>query len=148
MTSAIPYYWPAGYYEEVPTGPGVFFVTANKSGYLPGCYPDSVQLNTNDRRNDIDIYLYPLGLAEQAVAARQACPSISWDRGRLLVISDRECPARARVVNEVGRVVWRQAVELRTGTNHVALNSRLAAGVYFASCRFGQRTLKTKFVLY
>jgi hypothetical protein len=148
MASAVQYYWPEGYYEEVPTGPGVFLVTADKSGYLPGSYPDSVRLNTNERRRDVDIYLYPVGLAEQAVAAGRVCPCVSWYRDRLLVISDRDGPARATIVDEAGRLIWRQTVELRTGTNHVALDARLIPGIYFASCRFGQRTLKTKFALY
>jgi hypothetical protein len=148
MVSAEQYYWPAGYYEEMPTGPGVFFVTAAKEGYLPGCYSDSIRLNTNERQYYINIYLYPLGLAEQAVASGRACPCISWYRDRLLIVCDRECPARVRVVDEVGRVVWRQTVELRTGTNGVVLNAQLDPGVYFASCRLGERTLKTKFVLY
>jgi hypothetical protein len=148
MASAIQYYWPAGYYEEIPTGPGVFFVTATKTGYLPGYYPDSIRLNTNERQDDIDIYLYPLGLAEQAVAAGRVCPCISWCRDRLLIISDREGPACVRIVSEIGRVVWRQAVELRTGVNRLALNDRPTPGVYFATCKVAERTLRTKFVLF
>jgi hypothetical protein len=36
---------------------------------------------------------------------------------------------------------------LISGSNELALPS-LQSGVYFANCRLGQNTLKTKFVLY
>ena len=131
MLSAVQYYWPAGYFEEVPTGPGVFFVSAEKSGFLPGCYPDSVRLNTNERRSDINIYLYPVGLADQAVAAGRARPGSFWYADRLCVISERAGPARLTMVDELGRTVWNRAVELSTGVNRFSLDRRPSPGIYF-----------------
>ncbi len=147
MTSAYEYYWTAGYYEEVPTGPGVFFITAAKEGYLPASYPESIRLNTNARMPDIDIALYPVGLAEDAVDAGHAIPSISWHKGQLLIVSDRAGTVRVRLINEAGNLMWNRVIDLEPGVNHVG-SFRGPSGVYFASCLLRDRTLRTKFVLY
>lgn len=51
------------------------------------------------------------------------------------------------VYDNLGRVRVSERVALASGRNEVALTG-LQSGVYFASCRFGERTLKAKFVLY
>jgi hypothetical protein len=148
MSSAIHWYWPAGYYEEVPTGPGVFFVSAQKQGYLPGCYPDSVRLNTNERRSDINIYLYPLGLVDRAVTAGRALPGIFWYANRLLVISKNGGAARLTLSDELGRTVWNRTAVLRPGVNRLALDRRPGSGVYFARLLAREEQLAAKLVIY
>ena len=146
MQSAVRYYWPAGYYEEVPTGPGVFFVTASKPGYLSGCYPDSIRLNTDERRSDIHVYLYPVGLADQAVASGRARPGIFWYAGRLLIISDHAGRAHITVFDELGRLVWNSTVALHSGINRLSLHRQPGPGVYFARSQTDEEVLTAKLV--
>jgi hypothetical protein len=69
-------------------------------------------------------------------------------RGRTLVLdADRPGDALVSVYDNLGRVRMSEKVTLISGSNDLALPS-LQSGVYLANCRFGERTLNTKFVLY
>jgi hypothetical protein len=61
--------------------------------------------------------------------------------------ADRPGTALVTAYDNLGRVRMSEKVVLVSGSNELALPS-LQSGVYFASCRLGERTLKTKFVLY
>ena len=139
------YYAPQGCFAQRPTGPGRFVVTANYPGYLPYTYPATIELAPNEERNLV-IHLQRPGAVEQ----RSSTP-IEVDlrrRGRSLVLnSDRPGIALVSVCDNLGRVRMSEKVSLASGSNELALPS-LSSGVYFANCRFGERTLNTKFVLY
>jgi hypothetical protein len=135
----------SGYFQLRPTGPGRFVVTVECPGYLPYTYPDTLELAAN-QDNWLNIYLERACVAEgraglaSLVSLRQ--------RGRSLVLAtDRPGKALVAVYDNLGRVRISERVRLVSGTNEVALPS-LGSGVYFASCGFGDGTLKTKLVLY
>jgi hypothetical protein len=69
-------------------------------------------------------------------------------RGRTLVLStDRPGTALVAVYDDLGRARMSEEVALVAGSNEVALPG-LRSGVYFASCRFRERTSNAKLVLY
>jgi len=53
-------------------GWGTFLVTATKDGYLPGAWPESVTVTVDEQVVNIDIVLFPLGVAESPGAPRSA----------------------------------------------------------------------------
>jgi len=145
MPSGEAWGWPHGYFVQRPTGPGRFTVTASKTGYLPYAYPETIELAPNEGR-EVDIYLRRPGAVEESPSTPIAVDLSQ--RGRSLVLnSDRPGIAGVRVYDNLGRVRASEKVALVMGENELALPS-LGSGVYFANCRLGERTLKTKFVLY
>ncbi len=145
MLSRGVWHWPHGYFAQTPTGPGRFEVTVEYTGYLPYTYPETIKLAPNEGR-DINVYLQrPDAVAEGAGGATVFAVH---QRGRTLVLdADRPGPALVSVYDNLGRVRVLEKVALVEGKNELALPS-LRSGVYFANCRFGERTLNTKFVLY
>jgi hypothetical protein len=136
-----------GRYVMSPLGPGTYQVRAHSdSTYMPVYYPESVSIGVNKWRDSIDMTMYPVGLAEGRGVAKQAI--LVHQRGRMLVLAaDRPGAALVSVYDNLGRVRTSEKVSLASGSNELALPS-LRSGVYFASCRFRERTLKTKLVLY
>jgi len=135
----------SGHFELKPTGPGRFVVTVECAGYLPYTYPETIGLAANEERW-IGISLERVGAVEEQV--RRASVVGLHQRGRMLVLTaDQPGTALVSVYDNLGRVRMSEKVALVSGSNELALPS-LRNGVYFASCRFGERTLKTKLVLY
>jgi hypothetical protein len=137
--------WPPGYFAHSPTGPGEFVLSAEYPGYLPYTYPETIGLPPNGER-EINIRLQrPDAVAEQA---GDATVLRGHQRGRMLVLdADRPGIALVSVYDNLGRLRASEKVALVAGKNDLALPS-LRSGVYFVSCGFGQRVLKTKFLLY
>jgi hypothetical protein len=134
-----------GYFEERPTGPGTFTVTAECPGYLPGAYPDPIVLAPNEVRQ-IAIMLDCVGIAEEA--AGKANLVGLHQLGRMLVLTaDRAGTAVVTVCDNLGRVRMSEEVAVVAGSKDVPLPG-LQSGVYFARCQFGERRLRTKLVLY
>jgi hypothetical protein len=136
----------AGIYVMSPLGPGTYQVSAHSdSTYLPMYYPESVSIGVNGFRDSVDMTMYPVGVSE----SRETDPfTVLHQRGRTLVLNaDRPGPALVSVYDNLGRVRMSEKVMLVSGSNELVLPS-LSSGVYFASCRLGDRALKTKFVLY
>jgi len=136
-----------GRFTLSPLGPGSYEVSARSdSSYLPACYPESVSIGTNEWRDSINMTLYPAGVAEEPSHAAQQLAF--RQRGRSLILTaDRPGTACVMVYDNLGRVRMSERIAVVSGGNELAL-SRLRSGVYFASCRLGERTLKTKLVLY
>ncbi len=134
-----------GYFEERPTGPGKFVLTAEYPGYQPYTYPETINLAPNELQ-EIIIYLQRPGAVEERV--KSATVFELRQRGRTLVLdADRPGTALVSVYDDLGRVRMSEKVTLISGSNDLALPS-VGRGVYFANCRFGERTLNTKFVFY
>ncbi|MCX6843477.1 MAG: T9SS type A sorting domain-containing protein [candidate division WOR-3 bacterium] len=145
MQTGEPWWYGPSSFEQRPTGPGTFTVTAECPGYLPYTYPESIELAPNEGR-EIYIFLDPVGGTEEA-AGKALCVGLH-QRGRTLVLTANQ-PGTALVTvhDNLGRVMVSEKVALVSGSNQLAL-PRLSSGVYFAGCRFGEQTLNTKFVLY
>jgi hypothetical protein len=137
--------WPPGYFALTPTGMGRFVVTVDCPGYLPYEYPDTIGLPPNGGR-EINIYLQRPGAVDERTG--NAAVVDLHQRGRTLALNtDRAGIGVVTVYDNLGRVRMSEKVALVSGSNELALPS-LRSGVYFANCRFGERTLNTKFVLY
>jgi hypothetical protein len=135
----------SGRFELKPTGPGKFVVTAECAGYLPYTYPETVELAPNEGLG-LDICLERAGVAEEGIGSATLVGLCQ--RGRTLVLTSlRPGTGLVTVYDNLGRVRMSEEVALVSGSNELALPS-LRSGVYFASCRFGGQTLKTKLVLY
>jgi hypothetical protein len=134
-----------GWYQLMPTGPGRFVLSAECEGYLPYTYPETIELGPNDVCW-MDLHLVSAAMAEEV----EGHVSLVWlrQRGRMLVLNAAgPGTVLVSVYDNLGRVRMSEKVALVSGSNELALPS-LRSGVYFASCRFGERTLKTKLVLY
>ncbi len=136
-----------GRYVMSPLGPGTYQVSARSdSTFLPAYYPESASIGVNRWQDSINMTLYPVGLAEGRSTAEQA--TLLHQRGSSLVLSaDRPGTAFVSVYDNLGRIRMSEKVRVVSGSNELALPS-LQSGVYFVSCRFGERTLKTKLVFY
>jgi hypothetical protein len=134
-----------GYFELKPTGPGRFVVTVECAGYLPYVCPETIELAANEERW-LNVYLERAGVAEEGTGSATLV-GLS-QHGRTLVLSaDRPGAVLVSVYDNLGRVRTTEKVALVPGSNRLALPG-LRSGVYFVSCRFGERTLKTKLVFY
>jgi hypothetical protein len=135
-----------GRYILSPLGPGTYEVSAHAdSTYLPAYYPESVSIGVNGWRDSINMTMYPAGVAQESQPTSHC---FLLQHGRSLVIAaDRPGTALLTVYDNLGRVRMSEKVTLASGSNGLALTC-LRSGVYFASCRLGERTLKTKIVLY
>jgi len=134
-----------GDFDQVPTGPGRFEVTVEYTGYLPYTYPETIALAPNEGR-EVSVYLQRPVATEEPEENAINCEL--HQRGRSLFLdADRPGTALVSVYDHLGRVRATKRVVLVAGKNELALPS-LGSGVYFAGCRLGERTLKTKFVLY
>lgn len=137
----------AGRYAMSPLGPGTYQVSAHSdSTYLPSCYPESVSIGVNGWQDSVNMTMYPAGVAD--VGRREATRGVLRQRGRMLVLMvDQPGTALVSVYDNLGRIRKSERVMLKSGSNELALPN-LWRGVFFASCRFGERTLKTKLVFY
>jgi hypothetical protein len=145
MRSGHEYYWPDGYFEQCPTGPGTFTVTAECPGYLPGAYPDTIVLAPNELRQ-ITITLNPVGVADEK-AQRPSAVKLRQRGRNLILTADRPGKAHLIVRDNLGRECLRTEINLLSGSTEVPL-ANLRSGVYFASCGFWERTSTAKLVLY
>ena len=145
MQTGEEWWYTPGWFELRPTGSGTFAVTAECPGYLPYTYPESIELGSNEGR-EIYIFLDPVGGTEEA-ASKASCVGLHQRARTLVLTADLPGTALVTVYDNLGRVRMSEKVVLVSGSNQLAL-PRLSSGVYFAGCRFGERTLNTKFVLY
>jgi hypothetical protein len=141
-------YQQSGYYIR-GLGAGTYQVKA--SAYHQGqnylfAYPESVAVGYAQHVLDIDIVIPLTGVAGEAIGD---APSFGLQqRGRsLLLTTDRPGFALVSVYDNLGRVRMSEKVILASGSYELPLYL-LSSGVYFASCRFGERTASTKLVLY
>ena len=134
-----------GYFEQKPTGPGRFVVTVECDSYLPYTYPDTIELAVDEERW-LDISLERAGVADARAGSANFVRLRQCGRS-LVLTADGPRIAVVEVYDNLGRVRMSERVVLESGSNELALPG-LQSGVYFASCRFGGRTLKTKLVLY
>jgi hypothetical protein len=49
------YTYTYGTFDFRPLGPGTYWLTAEKTGYLAGCYPESVRIGANEYRGGVNI---------------------------------------------------------------------------------------------
>jgi hypothetical protein len=136
-----------GRYVMSPLGPGTYEVSARSdSTYLPAYYAESVSIGANGWMDSINMTMYPAGVSEGPLAT---VPTVFLrQRGHSLVLTaERPGTVLVSIYDNLGRVRMSEKVVLVSGSNDLVLPS-LQSGIYFASCRFGERTLKTKFVLY
>jgi hypothetical protein len=136
-----------GRYVMSPLGPGTYEVSAHSdSTHLPAYYPESVSIDLNGWRDSINITIYAAGVAEEQI--RAATPVSLGQRGRSLVLAaGRSGTALVRVFDNLGRVRMSKKFTLVSGSYELPLYL-LSSGIYFASCRFGERTASMKLVLY
>lgn len=120
----------SGRYSIFPVGPGVYELIAQKTGHLPGVFPDSVRLGTNQQVDTVDIWLYRVGVSEESVTqdASRRTPDAAIIRG-ILVLRQPLVPRPAPLFFDAS---GRRVRDLKTGPNDLA---NLAPGVYFV--RFG-----------
>jgi hypothetical protein len=145
MQTGEEWWYTPGCFEQRPTGPGTFTVTAEYPGYLPYTYPESIELGPNEGR-EISIFLDPVGGTEEA--ADKASSVGLHQRGRTLVLTaDRPGIALVTVYDNLGRVRLSEKVVLVTGSNEVALRG-LQSGVYFARAQEGTYRSTVKVVLW
>ena len=136
-----------GRYVMSPLGPGTYEVSAHgDSNYLPAYYPESVSIGVNGWQDSINMTVYPASVAEEYPEA--TAQVFLRQRGRrLILMADQPAMVSVSIYDDLGRVRMSEQVVLKSGSNELAL-PRFGSGVYFASCRLGIRTLKTKLVLY
>lgn len=128
-----------GCYEFHPTGPGTFFLRAQHSTCIPGCYPESVTVAVNAWAENIDILLTRVGITTVATTSPFA-PAIS-QHGRRLAVSGS---GRLTVFDQSGR-----SLLTATGTGNWEIDiSPLRPGIYFVRLLRGRSTLCRKLVLY
>jgi hypothetical protein len=109
-------------------------------------YPESVSLGYDGAVSGINFVLPATGVAEAPAA-----PSLSSMRvssRSLLLSGDGTAPVNVQLYNQVGLRVSEFRLGPVNGEKRIELPAKLAPGVYFANCRLGERTLKTKLVLY
>jgi hypothetical protein len=134
-----------GYFEEKPTGPGKFVLTAEYPGYLPYTYPETIELAPNEGRWII-IYLQRPGAVEEPPGCTIAVRL--HQRGRTLALdADRPGTALVSVYDNLGRVRMSEKVALVEGKNELALPS-LQSGVYFATAQKGTYRSTVKVLLW
>jgi hypothetical protein len=130
-------------------GAGTYQVSAggfyNGHSYY-GVYPDSVTVGYSQGVGGIDIVIPLTGVAE--TSSVPLFPSMRFSGRALLLSSDGTAPVSVRLYNQVGSRVSEFHLGPIKGEKRIAFPATLAPGIYFANCRFGERTLKTKLVLY
>ncbi|MCX6843476.1 MAG: T9SS type A sorting domain-containing protein [candidate division WOR-3 bacterium] len=145
MASRGVWFWPDGYFEQKPTGPGTFTVTAECPDHLPGAYPDPIVLTPNELR-EITITLDRVGMTEEA-ADKASCVGLHQHGQTLVVTADRPGTAFVTVYDNLGRVRMSEKVTLVSGSSEVPL-SGLQSGVYFAEARKGPYRSRVKVILW
>jgi len=109
-------------------------------------YPESVAVGYSQTVGGINIVIPLTGVAKDATG--NASRLGLGQRGRTLVLSaDRPGAALVTVYDNLGRVGMSEKVIMVSGSYELPLHL-LSSGVYFASCRFRERTANAKFVLY
>lgn len=131
----------SGRYSIFPVGPGVYELIAQKTGHLPGVFPDSVRLGTNQQVDTVDIWLYRVGVEEVRAWTPPGYPSA------LAIEADRAGSADVRIYDVSGREAWRRAVDLKPGRNLVRLGAYLRTGNYFVRVRFDGQTYRGKLTM-
>jgi hypothetical protein len=127
-----------GYYELYP-GFGTFLVTAEKGGYLPGAYPDSIAVEPGDSLSDIDIYLDPVGIEEPDA------PIVTWRPGRLVFTSLYPVQAEVGLFEPDGRRLWRSSLSIGERTEMKLPGLR--AGVKFCRIAYDGRVARRKLTI-
>jgi hypothetical protein len=130
-------------------GAGTYAVSAwghYNSQYYEGVYPESVTVGYSQEVVGIDFAIPPSGVAETQSAPLLPLVRVS---GRALLLSGNgTARVNVQLYNQVGSRVGEFRLSPFNGEKRIELPATLAPGIYFANCRFGERTLKTKLVLY
>lgn len=131
----------SGRYSIFPVGPGVYELIAQKTGHLPGLFPDSVRLGVNRQVDTVDIWLYRVGVEE----VRAWSPV--WYTGRLFIDAASAGLADVRIYDATGREALRRSTELKPGRNWLSLDPSLRSGSYFVRVRTARHTYNSKITL-
>jgi len=111
-----------------------------------GVYPESVTVGYSQSVSGIDIVIPLTGVAETPSAP--LLPQMRVSGRTLLPSGDGSAPVSVELYNQVGSRVSEFHLGPVKGAKRIDLPATLAPGIYFARCRSGNRTLKTKLVLY
>jgi hypothetical protein len=136
-----------GTFEFRPLGPGTYWLTAQKTGYLSGCYPESVCIGANEHRGGINILLYPAGIVERTQPVRVMNFTLARRNRTLMVEAGRAVTAEFDVVDNSGRRRLRESLRLAPGRNAVPLTG-LPPGGYIVRCRAGNELVSGKVIIY
>ncbi|MFO7649763.1 MAG: carboxypeptidase regulatory-like domain-containing protein [bacterium] len=131
----------SGRYSIFPVGPGVYELSAGKTGHLPGVFPDSVRPGVNQQVDTVDIWLYRVGVEE----VRAWSPV--WYTGRLFIDAASAGLADVRIYDATGREALRRSTELKPGRNWLSLDPSLRSGSYFVRVRTARHTYNSKITL-
>jgi hypothetical protein len=141
--------WRASSFGVVGLSAGAYEVSVR--AYFPDTvcsmtYPDSVTVGYDQVVSGINFVVPLAGVAEPTV---DMVPEVNLQQhGRTLVLTaGRPGAALVTVCDNLGRVRMSEEIALAAGRNEAALPS-LGSGVYFATCRFRNRTLTHKLLLY
>lgn len=130
-------------------GAGTYVVSA--VGYYNGheydtVYPESVTVGYSQVVGGINFVIPVTGVAETRSAPLLPLMKVS---GRALLVSgDGSAPVSVQLYNQVGSRVGAFDLGPIRSEKRIELPASFAPGVYFASCRVGQRELRAKFVVY
>ena len=141
--------WQQTSYSICGLGAGTYQVTAwaTYNGHVYDIvYPESVTVRYSQVVGGIDFVIPLIGVAETPSAP--LLPSTRVSGQALLLTSDGTAPVDVQLYNQVGSRVSSFDLGPIKGEKRIELPATLTPGVYFASCRFGERTLRTKIVLY
>ncbi|HTW92465.1 MAG TPA: hypothetical protein VMH22_12250 [bacterium] len=130
-------------------GAGTYRVSADGSyngQEYRGVYPESVTVGYSQVVSGIDLVIPLAGVAETPSA--QLHPLMRVSGRALLVTGDGTAPVSVQLYNQIGSRVSVFDLGPLKGEKRIELPVTLAPGVYFARCRSGGRTAKTKLVLY
>ena len=109
-------------------------------------YPESVSVGYSGAVGGINFVFPASGVAEkQPIVVR---PLVQVLGRSLLLSGDGTAPVSVQLYNQVGSRISEFHLGPISGEQRIELPATLAPGVYFATCKVAERTLRTKFVLF
>jgi hypothetical protein len=134
----------AGNYSFAPTGPGTFRVSASRAGYADGQYPDSVETAPNESRQNIDITLASLNVAE---SRRRLSSGLEWRKATLTLALSAPAEIDLQAVNMLGRVGGCERSRLSAGVHRLSLLADQPSGVYLVQGRVGAEPVRRRIAI-
>jgi hypothetical protein len=133
-----------GSYRFHPTGPGTFWISARWQTYT-GAYPESVQVDVNQARNGVDVFLpvAPVGEPAPGTGFR-----IDWLAGRLRIVASRPTLVDLRMVNALGQICARVRRSVGAGTTDLEPAVMLPTGVYLVQGVIGKEKVNHKVTVF
>ena len=125
----------SGHYELHPTGPGTYWLSADRAGYEHGSFSDSVAVASNEWVDSVNIVIVRTGVAE--TRATIVAPGLTL-RGRTLSL---DAPGQVAVFDLSGRPV------VRSTARTISL-AALSSGVYFVRLETVAGVVRRKVVLF